>query len=167
MNKIVPNLWFDRQALDAANFYVSLFEDGELGRVLYYNEEAAKVAGLPVGLELTVEFKLHGQDFVALNGGPEFKFNEAVSLMVECKDQAEIDHLWDALSRGGQQQPCGWLKDKYGLSWQIVPAKLRELLRDEDKNKVDRVMSALMKMTKIDLSVLEHAYEGRMVESKS
>ncbi len=132
MQKIVPNLWFDTQAEEAAKFYVSLFKNSKIIEVSRYGEAGPR----PAGMVMVVSFQLDGQDYVALNGGPEFKFTEAISLLVNCKDQAEVDHLWDRLSEGGEKGPCGWLKDRYGLSWQIVPTILNELMADKDPVKV-------------------------------
>src|SRR5216117_850307 len=144
--KISPFLWFDHQAEDAVNFYVSIFKNSKIGSVTRYVEEAAKASGRPKGSVMTVAFELNGQEFVALNGGPIFKFTEAVSFVVNCETQAEIDHFWDALTAGGGQEvQCGWLKDRFGLSWQIVPTVLNELLTGSP-DKAQRAMAALMKM---------------------
>ena len=124
-----------------------------------YGKEAAQVSGKPEGMVMTVMFQLDGQEFMALNGGPEFKFSEAISLMVSCESQEEVDELWDRLSEGGEEGPCGWLKDKYGLSWQVVPTVLGEMLQDEDRNRAERVMKAMLQMKRIDIQVLKQAYE--------
>lgn len=159
MQKIVTHLWFDNQAEEAAKFYTSLFKNSKVGQVVHYGDAASQAAGRPKGSVMTVEFELDGQSFYALNGGPLFKLNESVSLFVNCKDQAEIDELWNKLLDGGQPSQCGWLKDKYGLSWQIVPAALRDMMHDKDPKKVERVMAALMQMSKLDLATLRRAYE--------
>ena len=149
--KIVTFLWFDTQAEEAARFYVSIFKDSRLKRL---------VPG-PGGTVLIVEFQLAGIDYLALNGGPQVKFNESISLSVECADQAEVDYLWERLSEGGTKVQCGWLKDKYGLSWQIVPSCLPEMMREADPPTTKRVMDAVMKMTKLDIAALQAAYEGK------
>lgn len=152
--KISPMLWFDDQAEEAAEFYVSVFPNSELLDVTHYGEGAPK----PAGTVLTVSFRLAGEEFTALNGGPEFKFNEAVSFVVDCASQAEVDAYWDKLTAdGGEPGPCGWLKDKYGLSWQVVPQRLMELLEDKDKAKANRAMQAMLKMGKIDIAEIERA----------
>jgi predicted 3-demethylubiquinone-9 3-methyltransferase (glyoxalase superfamily) len=156
MQTINPCLWFDTQALEAANFYLSVFKNSKLGKVSYYGEGAP----LPKGTVLTVTFQLDGQDFMALNGGPVFKFNEAISFIVNCETQAEIDDYWKKLSAGGQEVQCGWLKDKYGLSWQIVPTALGQMMSDKDPAKANRAMQALMKMVKLDINGLQKAYNG-------
>ena len=153
MQKIVPNLWFDTEAEEAANYYCSIFKNSEVVNVTHYGEAGPR----PAGMVLTVDFQLDGQEFTALNGGPDFKFNEAVSLLVNCESQGEVDTLWDKLSEGGQEGPCGWLKDKYGLSWQIIPTRLGELLQDEDDDRANRVMKAMLQMGKIDIETLEKA----------
>lgn len=160
MQKITPFLWFDDQAEEAANFYVSVFNNSRIGNITHYDEEVAKAAGKPAGSVMTVEFQLAGQDFIALNGGPQFKFTEAVSFSVDCKTQEEVDELWGRLTEGGEEAPCGWLKDKYGLSWQIVPTVLTEMLKDEDREKGKRVTRALLQMKKLDIETLKRAYEG-------
>ena len=151
--KIRPCLWFDGNAEEAVSFYVSVFKDAEIHDVSRYGEGAP----LPEGTVLTVTFQLHGQDFMALNAGPEFKFSEAVSFMIDCKSQEEVDYFWDSLSAGEETSQCGWLKDKYGLSWQVVPSALGELMQDKDPEKANRVMQALLQMTKIDIAKLEQA----------
>lgn len=156
MKGITPNLWFDTEAEEAANFYTSIFKDSEIVEVTHYGEAGPR----PAGMVLTVTFKILGQEFTALNGGPEFKFNEAVSLLVNCETQEEVDDLWERLSEGGEEGPCGWLKDKFGLSWQIIPTRLLELLKDEDSEKANRVMKAMLQMGKIDIKALERAYAG-------
>ena len=154
MQKIVPNLWFDTEAEDAASFYTSIFKDSQIVRVLHYGEAGPRQAGMV----LTVTFELAGQEFTALNGGPEFKFNEAMSLLVNCESQDEVDYFWEQLSEGGELGPCGWLKDKFGVSWQIVPTALEEMLQDEDADRANRVMEAMLKMGKLDVAELERAY---------
>ncbi len=148
MQKITPFLWFDGEAEEAANFYTSIFKNSKVVSVARYSEEAAKASGMPKGTAMTVTFELDGQKFVALNGGPHFKFTEAVSFVVNCQTQEEVDHYWEKLCAGGDEkaQQCGWLKDKYGLSWQIVPAVMVEMLQDKDPKKSGRVMAALLKM---------------------
>ena len=154
---ITPNLWFDTEAEEAANFYTSIFEDSKIVSVLRYGEAGPRSAGMV----MTVTFQLQGQEFTAINGGPEFKFNEAMSLEVKCETQEEVDELWKTLSDGGVEGPCGWLKDRYGVSWQIVPTRLVELLQDEDSERANRVMKAMLQMKKIDIEELEKAYGQR------
>ena len=163
MQKITPCLWFDDQAEEAVKFYMSIFKDSMIESVTHYGDAGSEAAGRPKGTVMTVVFKLEGQEFLALNGGPVFKFSEAISLIVNCKTQEEIDRLWEKLSEGGDKkaQQCGWLKDKYGLSWQIVPAVLEEMLQDKDPKKSERVMKAMLQMKKIDLKALKQAYEQR------
>ena len=161
MQKISPCLWFDDQAEEAANFYVSIFKRSKLGPITRYGEAGAGVSGRPKGSVMTIAFEINGQEFLALNGGPLFKFTEAVSLMVKCETQEEIDHMWEALSQGGEKGQCGWLKDKFGLSWQIVVPAWDEMLRDKDAKKSERVMTAILEMTKPDLQRIRQAYEGR------
>ena len=153
MQNITPFLWYDTQAEEAANLYVSIFKNSKVGQVTRYEEESAKISGRPEGSVMTVNFELNGQPFVALNGGPAFKFTEAVSFVVNCDTQEEIDHFWEKLTAdGGQEVECGWLRDKFGLAWQIVPAVLPELIKKSDK-----VMPALLKMKKLDLAELKRA----------
>lgn len=161
MQKITPCLWFDDQAEEAAKFYVSIFKSSKMGAITRYGEAGAKVSGRPKGSVLTVTFEINGQEFVALNGGPVFKFTEAVSFMVKCETQQEIDEMWEKLSQGGEKGQCGWLKDKYGLSWQIVAPGWDDMLRDKDPQKSERVMAAILKMTKPELRRIQEAYEGR------
>ncbi|MDR4479571.1 MAG: VOC family protein [Nitrospira sp.] len=160
MQKIAPCLWFDDQAEEAATFYVSMFKHSKLGQVTYYGDAGATVSGRPKGSVMTVAFEIDGQEFLALNGGPIFKFTEAISLMVKCETQQEIDHMWEALSEGGEKGQCGWLKDKFGLSWQIVVPQWDEMLRDKDATKSERVMKAILDMTKPDIETIKSAYEG-------
>ncbi len=155
MQKITTFLWFDNQAEEAMNFYCSIFKDSKILSVSRYGEAGPG----PKGQVMTGTFQLNGQEFIALNGGPEFKFTEAISLFVNCETQQEVDELWEKLSEGGEEGPCGWLKDKYGLSWQIVPTLLGKLLSDQDAAKAQRVMQAMLKMQKIDTRVLQQAYE--------
>lgn len=151
MKKITPFLWFDTQAEEAMNFYVSIFK----------NSKVLSVTPGPNGIAQSVTFELEGQEFMALNAGPQFKFNESISFFVDCKTQEEVDELWEKLTAdGGEESMCGWLKDKYGLSWQIIPAVLGELLSDKDPNKANRVMQAMLKMQKIDIAGLERAYNN-------
>jgi predicted 3-demethylubiquinone-9 3-methyltransferase (glyoxalase superfamily) len=161
MQKIKPCLWFDSQAEEAVNFYVSIFKNSKVGSIARYGEEGAMVSGRPKGTVMTVTFQLEGQEFMALNGGPQFKFTEAISLVVNCKTQEEVDELWEKLSAGGKKGVCGWLNDKYGLSWQIVPTFLAEMMQDKDAEKTERVMKALLQMTKLDVKKLKQAYEQR------
>jgi predicted 3-demethylubiquinone-9 3-methyltransferase (glyoxalase superfamily) len=156
MPKITPFLWFDNQAEEAARFYVSIFKNSKIGEISRYAEGGPG----PAGGAMVVAFELDGQKVSALNGGPHFKFTEAVSFMVDCEDQAEVDHFWDKLSAGGQTSQCGWLKDRYGLSWQIVPAALPRILSNPDPVKARRAMQAMLKMTKLDIAALEAAAEG-------
>ena len=158
--KITPFLWFDMQAEQAATFYVSVFKGSKLGRISHYGKAGHEVHGRTAGSVMTVEFDLAGQKFLALNGGPNFKFTEAVSFVVNCDTQDEVDYFWSRLSAGGQEGPCGWLKDKYGLSWQIVPSVIPKMMTDADAAKSDRVMAAVMKMKKLDVAKLERAYAG-------
>ena len=161
MQKITPFLWFDSEAEEAAKFYTSIFQNSKIGKITSYDEEASKAAGRPAGSVMTVEFQVEGQEFVALNSGPVFKFTEAVSFVVNCKTQEEVDHFWLKLSAGGEESRCGWLKDKFGLSWQIVPIVLIEMLADNDTAKAKRVMHAMLQMDKIDIPILKKAYEGK------
>ena len=158
MQKITPCLWFDDQAEKAVKFYASIFKNSKIKSITRYSEDAAKVSGRPKGSVLTVAFQLAGQEFLALNGGPIFKFTEAVSFIVNCQTQAEVDRLWEKLSEGGEKGQCGWLKDKYGLSWQIVPTILSKMLQDKDARKSESVMSALLQMKKLDIKRLEQAF---------
>lgn len=154
MPKISPFLWYDTQAEEAARFYVSIFKNSQVGRITRYGE----VGPGTKGSVMTVEFTLDGQEFIALNGGPHFKFNEAISFSMDCKTQEEVDSYWGKLSQGGEEQPCGWLKDKFGLSWQINPTILGEMLADADPVKAKRVAEAMLKMKKIDIAALKKAY---------
>ena len=156
MQKITPFLWFDDQAEDAMNFYVSIFKNSKITSLTRYGDAGPG----PKGTVVTGTFQLEGQEFMALNGGPQFKFTEAISFFVDCKTQQEVDELWEKLSEGGEKSRCGWLKDKYGLSWQIIPTALGEMLRDKDPEKSKRVMMAMMQMIKIDIAALDRAYHG-------
>jgi len=161
MQKITPFPWFDNQAEEAVKFYTSVFRNSKIRKIARYDEAGAKASGRPAGSVMTIEFQLEGQNFVALNGGPEFRFTEAISFVVNCTTQAEINRFWRRLSAGGKPVQCGWLKDKYGLSWQIVPTVLRQLLSDGDPAKSRRVMQALLKMVKLDLKKLKQAAKGK------
>ncbi|MSQ05811.1 MAG: VOC family protein [Dehalococcoidia bacterium] len=159
MQKIIPHLWFDNQAEVAAKFYVSIFKNSRIGSITSYGKAGAEVSGRPKGSVLTVTFQIEGQEFVALNGGPAFTFSPAISFLVNCETQQELDELWDKLSEGGEKVQCGRLTDKYGVSWQIVPAALGEMLQDQDAERYERVMKALLQMVKIDMDGLKRAYE--------
>lgn len=160
MQKITPFLWFDDQAEEAAKFYTSIFKDSKVGRIARYGEEAAEKTGRPKGSVMTVEFELEGQQFVGLNGGPMFKFTEAVSFVVNCETQEEVDYFWEKLSEGGEKSRCGWLTDKFGLAWQVVPTVLIDMLHDKDPGKSQRVMEAVLQMDKIDINSAKQAYQG-------
>jgi len=157
MQKITPFLWFDDKAEEAMNFYVSIFKNSKRGRISRYGEAGPG----PKGTVMVATFQLEGQDFMALNGGPHFKFTEAISLVVNCESQDEVDAFWEKLSEGGSKGQCGWLKDKYGLSWQVVPTALGKLMSDPDPEKSKRVMTAMLKMTKMDIKGLQQAYDQR------
>jgi predicted 3-demethylubiquinone-9 3-methyltransferase (glyoxalase superfamily) len=156
MQKISPFLWFDNEAEEAMNFYVSVFKNSKVGNLTRYGDAGPG----PKGSVMTASFELEGQQFTALNGGPHFKFTEAISFFVNCETQEEVDELWAKLSEGAQTQQCGWLKDKFGLSWQIIPSVLIELMNDPDPQKSRRVTEAMLRMTKIDIAKLRQAYEG-------
>jgi predicted 3-demethylubiquinone-9 3-methyltransferase (glyoxalase superfamily) len=158
MKNITPCLWFDDKAEEAAKFYVSIIKNSKMGGITRYGEGGAQASGRPAGTVMTVEFKLNGQKFLALNGGPQFTFSPAISFVLNCETQKEIDTLWDKLSEGGEKEVCGWLKDKYGVSWQIVPAVLGKMLQNKDVRKTERVMKALLQMTKLDIKTLQRAY---------
>ena len=160
MQKITPNLWFAGQAEEAANYYTSIFKNSKIGKITRYGKEGQEIHKMPEGSVMTIEFTLDGQDFLGLNGGPYFQFNEAISLMVKCKTQKEIDYYWEKLSAVPQAEQCGWLKDKFGFSWQIVPEAMDEMLSDENPERVARVTEAFLKMKKFDLAELENAYQG-------
>jgi predicted 3-demethylubiquinone-9 3-methyltransferase (glyoxalase superfamily) len=164
-HRIAPCLWFEHQAEEAAHFYVSVFKNSKIDRVARYPKAGQEVHKQPPGSVMTVEFELDGQPFTALNGGPDFKFNEAVSLQVDCNDQEEVDYYWEKLSQGGdpRAQQCGWLKDKYGLSWQVIPTALPDMLKDHESTEAQRAMDAMLKMKKIDIRELERAVAGDKV----
>jgi predicted 3-demethylubiquinone-9 3-methyltransferase (glyoxalase superfamily) len=158
MQKIVTNLWFDTQAEEAARFYCSLFKNSRIVNIAHYTDAGPR----PAGEVLTVDFELDGQRFTALNGGPEFKFNEAISLLINCADQAEVDYLWDKLTAdGGEESMCGWLKDKYGLSWQVVPKGFDEMMSTGNTEGINRAMQAMFSMRKLDLKTLQDAFDGK------
>jgi len=160
---ITPCLWFDNQAEEAARYYTGIFKNSKIGRISRYGEAGKEVHGQKAGTVMTIEFELNGQPFTALNGGPIFKFNEAISFQIMCQTQEEIDHYWNKLSEGGDKnaQQCGWLKDKYGLSWQVVPTVLAEMMSNPDKEKAGRAMEALLQMKKLDIAELKRAFEGK------
>ena len=160
MRPITPSLWFDGQAEEAARFYTSIFKDSKIKHISRYTRSVAGATGQPEGTVLTVAFELRGQEFLALNGGPMYKFTEAVSFMVMCENQEEVDRYWKALTAGGAESQCGWLKDRFGLSWQIVPEAFMRMMENKDTARFDRVMAALMGMQKLDLATLERAYRS-------
>jgi len=162
MQKITPCLWFNGNAQEAVHFYTSVFRSSKIGNISYYGKEGFEIHGKTAGTVLTIEFELNGQAFTALNAGPEFQFNEAVSFQVACESQDEVDYYWEKLSEGGdpKAQVCGWLKDKFGLSWQIVPTLLSKMLRDKDTERADRVMKVMLQMKKLDIKELKKAYDG-------
>jgi predicted 3-demethylubiquinone-9 3-methyltransferase (glyoxalase superfamily) len=162
-SKISPCLWFDNQAGDAAKFYTGIFRNSKIVATSYYGEAGQEIHGQKPGSVMTVAFELEGQSFVALSGGPVFKFNEAISLQIICDDQEEVDHYWNKLSSEGDEkaQQCGWLKDRFGVSWQVVPRVLPEMLMDPDPAKSERTMTALLQMKKLDIAELKRAYDGR------
>jgi predicted 3-demethylubiquinone-9 3-methyltransferase (glyoxalase superfamily) len=157
---LMPCLWFDTQAEAAANHYVSIFPKSKLGKITRYGKEGKEIHGKPAGSVLTVEFEIEGVKFLALNGGPQFKFDEAVSFQVLCETQADIDYFWSKLAEGGEEGPCGWLKDKFGLSWQVVPTVLPEMLQDPNAGRADRAMKAMLQMRKLDIAALQRAQNG-------
>lgn len=157
---ITPCLWFDTQAEEAANFYCSVFENAKVGKISRYPKAGREVHRKSPGSVMVVEFEINGQTFTALNGGPNFKFNEAVSFQVRCETQAEVDYYWSKLTQEGEEGPCGWLKDKFGLSWQIVPAAIPKVMTDPDPAKSERVMNAFLKMKKLEIAAIERAYAG-------
>jgi predicted 3-demethylubiquinone-9 3-methyltransferase (glyoxalase superfamily) len=163
MQKMIANLWFDDQAEEAAKFYTSIFKNSKILATTPYPKAAEEVSGKKAGSVMTVEFELDGDRFLALNGGPEFKFNESISFMVECEDQAEIDYYWDKLTEGGEESVCGWLKDRFGLSWQITPKALNDMMKDPDQEKVEAVTATFMKMKKLEVEPLRRAYENATV----
>jgi predicted 3-demethylubiquinone-9 3-methyltransferase (glyoxalase superfamily) len=157
MQKITPFLWFDGKAEEAANFYVSIFKNSKMGKVNRYGDHGPG----PKGTVMIATFQIDGQEFIALNGGPQFKFSPAISFVANCETQQEVDELWEKLSEGGEKRQCGWLQDKYGISWQIVPTALLKLMGDPDREKTGRVMQAMMQMTKIEIGKLEDAFQGK------
>ena len=159
--RIMPCLWFDTEAENAANFYCSVFKNSRITEISRYGNEGFEKHGKRVGSVMVVAFELEGQKFVALNGGPQFKFSEAISFQVRCDSQKEVDYFWDKLTDGGEEGPCGWLKDKFGLSWQVVPTTLIEMVTDKDPIKVQRVTKAFLQMKKFDISALRRAFEGQ------
>ena len=163
VQKISTNLWFDNQAEEAAKFYTSVFKNSEIGKIARYGKEGFEFHQQPEGTVMTIEFELEGQQFIGLNAGPIFKFNESISFVVNCDTQEEIDYYWERLGEGGdgKAQQCGWLKDKYGLSWQIVPVVLQDMFTDAVTEKSERVMKALMQMKKLDIAALQKAYDGK------
>jgi predicted 3-demethylubiquinone-9 3-methyltransferase (glyoxalase superfamily) len=162
MQKIKPCLWFDSQAEEAAAFYTSIFKDGKIGQITRFGKAGYEIHGREAGSVMTVEFEIGGQGFTALNGGPMFRFNEAVSFQVPCEDQAEVDYYWEKLGEGGDEEAkvCGWLKDRYGLSWQVFPAEMETLVGEPESEKSQRAMTAMLQMKKIDLAALKKTYEG-------
>ncbi len=164
--KIVPCLWFDDQGEDAANLYVSIFPNSRIGEISRYGKEGFEIHGREAGTVMTVEFFLDGQGFVALNGGPLFTFSEAISFQILCDDQEEIDHYWEKLTDGGEEGPCGWLKDRFGLSWQVVPRVLPEMLTSKDHAASQRVTKAFLQMKKFDIEALKRAYDGEVAGAK-
>ena len=159
--QITPCLWFDKNAEEAVNFYITVFRNSKINAILRFGNAGQEIHGGAPGAVLAIDFELDGQKFSCLNGGPQFKFSEAVSFQVPCETQEEIDYYWSALTKGGNESDCGWLKDKFGLSWQVFPRRLLEMLRDPDREKADRAMTAMMKMHKIDLATIERAYAGQ------
>ncbi len=162
MQKITSNFWFDTQAEDAAKFYTSVFKNSSIGRITYYGKEGYEIHGMKEGTVMTIEFLIEGQQFTGLNGGPIFKFNESISFIVNCETQKEVDYFWEKLGEGGDEKAkvCGWLKDKFGVSWQIVPVVLTNMIHDKDHTKTERVVKAMMQMKKLDIAALEKAFAG-------
>jgi predicted 3-demethylubiquinone-9 3-methyltransferase (glyoxalase superfamily) len=165
LQRITPCLWFDDRAEEAVSYYVSIFDNSRTKAVARYDDHGARAAGRPLGSVMTVAFELDGQEFLALNGGPVFTFTEAISFIVNCDTQAEVDRFWATLSAGGQEVQCGWLKDRFGVSWQVVPRVLSGMLQDQDPARSARVMAAMLKMKKMDIAALTAAYDGRLVAS--
>lgn len=161
MQKITPHLWFDNNAEEAAKFYISIFKNSKIIDITHYGKSAAEVSGRPKGTIMTVRFVLEGQQFMALNGGPIFKFSPAISFLVSCETQEEVDDLWEKLSEGGEIEQCGWLKDKFGVSWQIVPNILSEMVQEKDTMKLERVINAMLQMKKLDIQGLKNAFAGK------
>jgi predicted 3-demethylubiquinone-9 3-methyltransferase (glyoxalase superfamily) len=168
LQPIIPCLWFDSEAEEAARFYTGIFKNSKIVATTRYGEAGHEIHGRPAGSVLTVEFELNEQPFTALNGGPNFKFNEAISFQIMCRDQEEVDYYWNRLGEGGdpRAQQCGWLKDKYGLSWQVVPIGMVEMLNDRDRRKADRAMEAMLQMKKLDIAELQRAFDGETVSGK-
>ena len=160
-HRFAPCLWFDDQAEEAANFYISIFKNSRIVSISRYSDVGQETHRRPPGSVMTVAFELDGLPFTALNGGPIFKFNEAISLQIYCANQEEVDHYWNSLTAGGQEQPCGWLKDRFGVSWQVIPTVLGEMLSDKDPEKAKRAVGAMLQMGKIDIRRLEQAFAGR------
>jgi predicted 3-demethylubiquinone-9 3-methyltransferase (glyoxalase superfamily) len=156
MPRITPNLWFDQQSVEAAEFYVSIFPNSEITQVTHYGEAGPREAGMV----LTVDFTLDGQEYTAINGGPQFTFDEAISLLISCADQEEVDYYWSKLTAGGSEGPCGWLKDRYGVSWQVIPTALHELILGPDETRSQRAMKAMLEMRKIEVAALHAAADG-------
>lgn len=165
LQKITPCLWFDTQAEEAANFYASVFRNSRIIKVLRYGEAGHEIHGKPAGSVMLVELELDGQRFTALNGGPQFRFCEAISLVIACATQEEVDYFCDRLCEGGEEGPCGWLKDKYGLSWQVAPTVLQEMLSDPDRDKTQRVTNAFLHMKKFDIAALQRAYANKQARA--
>lgn len=161
MQKITPFLWFNDNAEEAVNFYTSVFKNSKILNISRYGEESVEVSGRPAGSVMTASFEIEGQKFMALNGGPIFKFTEAISFVIDCKDQEEVDYFWEKLSEGGEKSQCGWLKDKFGVSWQVVPEALGDLVGGPDEEGAGRAMAAMLKMTKLDIAELQRAYDGK------
>lgn len=162
IQKITPNFWFDMNAEEAVDFYLSVFKNSKVGRMTHYTDAGKEIHGIEAGNVMTIEFQIEGQDFVALNGRPAFQYTEAVSFIINCESQDEVDYYWGKLTEGGDEnaQVCGWLKDRFGVSWQVVPIELNRMLEDAAEEKVERVMAALLQMKKLDLGELQRAYEG-------
>lgn len=160
MKKITPFIWFDRNAEEAANYYVELFPNSKITALTHYDANAAAASGMPEGLAMTVGFNLNGTYFLSINGGPHYKLNGAVSFMIECDTQEEIDHYWNSFADGGTEMDCGWVIDRFGMTWQVVPAILGQYMTDPDKSKAGRVMQAMLKMKKMDIAAFEKAYRG-------
>jgi predicted 3-demethylubiquinone-9 3-methyltransferase (glyoxalase superfamily) len=165
MQKITSNLWFDRQAEEAAKFYTGIFKNSEILNITHYGKEGYEIHKMPAGTVMTVDFTIEGQEFTALNGGPVFQFNEAISFIINCTDQKEVDYYWEKLSQGGdpKSQQCGWLKDKFGVSWQVVPEQFKEMMQDKNRERTERLMKALLQMKKLDIHKLEEAFEGHVM----
>jgi predicted 3-demethylubiquinone-9 3-methyltransferase (glyoxalase superfamily) len=161
MQKITPFLWFNNHAEPAVKFYTSIFKKSKITAITHYDDVVSKAAGRPKGSVMTIEFELNGEPFIALNGGSMFKFSEAISFYIDCKTQAEVDHFWNKLSQGGKKLPCGWLTDKFGIAWQVVPTILTKAIKDKNPQRSQRVMAAMLKMSKLDVAKLERAYKGK------